>query len=846
MIALIFTAVTLAACTDDETAMSDENIADKVIQEVNEEKEVPWPDPVFNNASVHDPSIIKVEDTFYIFGSHIAAATSTDLKSWDTFTNGYTTPGNSLYGDLSENLAESFKWAGEDDADSKGGFAVWAPEIFYNEHYVNEDGSTGAYMMYYSASSTYIRSAIGFAVAQDIEGPYTYVDTLVYSGFTEEEAYDVDSDVNKKWTNTNIPQLIEEGKLAEHSSAWFNGDGSYNNMQFPNAIDANLFFDEDGRLWMTYGSWSGGIFLLELDKATGQAIYPGEDRKTEDGRLVDRYFGTKISGGYGRSGEGPYVVYDEAAGYYYLYVTYGWLGADGGYNMRLFRSTDPEGPYLDAKGKNAVLPGNTENSPYGIKLMGNFLFERQIGEPGSGIGVGYVSPGHNSVYTDTETSQRFLVFHTRFPETGEMHQVRVHQMFINKDGWPVVAPYRYAGETLEEVHSEEIIGNYKFIIHGKDNSDTIKRSVSIRLNEDNSISGNISGTWELSGENEAEIVINGITYDGVFVRQWDPIARSFVMAFTAISEEGVTIWGSKVPERTVEEVVSAVYEELSLGNTNQVTANLNLPTEGVQETAISWETSDSDVISNDGKISRPAVGSDSETATLTATITNGEFTETKNFEITVLPLRKVGLAAHYNFNNNLEDSTGNFDAGVPSGDRINNSDGSITFAEGKFGEAAVFDGLSGILLPEGLISNDSYSVSLWVKPDQLTPFTTTFFGGMDENNWVSLVPSGPVDNSTMVWSGSERWYDAVTGITINPNEWTHLAFTVDKGSIYVYVNGEEMFSGTDFPHIFKNAGASFALGVNWWDAPYRGLMDDLRIYEGALLPTQIEELVNIN
>src|SRR5699024_6218617 len=210
--------------------------------------------------------------------------------------------------------------------------------------------------------STYIRSAIGFAVSQDIEGPYEYVETLVYSGFTDHEAYDDKSEVNKQWENTNISDLIEQGLVNDKNEKWFDHNGEYNNRDYPNAIDANLFFDEEGRLWMTYGSWSGGIYLLELDKETGEAIYPKEDGETEDGRLIDRYFGTKIAGGYWKSGEGPYVQYNPDNGYYYLYVTYGWLGADGGYHMRQFRSENPEGPYLDAAEQPAVLPGDVDNA----------------------------------------------------------------------------------------------------------------------------------------------------------------------------------------------------------------------------------------------------------------------------------------------------------------------------------------------------------------------------------------------------------------------------------------------------------------------------------------------------
>ena len=78
---------------------------------------------VKSRVSVHDPSIIKNGDEYYVFGSHIDAAKSVDLQNWTQFTNGYTTPGNVIFGDLSENLAGSFAWAGEDDSDSKGGFS---------------------------------------------------------------------------------------------------------------------------------------------------------------------------------------------------------------------------------------------------------------------------------------------------------------------------------------------------------------------------------------------------------------------------------------------------------------------------------------------------------------------------------------------------------------------------------------------------------------------------------------------------------------------------------------------------------------------------------------------------
>lgn len=545
VLAILLTITFLSACTNSEKIDAGGNeMLDQQEEKTDDNESIKQQEsPKFKEVSVHDPSIIKTDDTYYVFGSHIDAAKSTDLMSWTKFTNGYTTPGNTLYGDLSKNLAESFAWAGENDSDCKGGFAVWAPEIFWNKNYINEDGTKGAYMLYYSVSSTYIRSAIGFAVSKDIEGPYEYVDTIIYSGFTRDEAYDEDSDVNKKWTNTNIQSLIESGILKSENLNWFNQDGSYKNLIYPNAIDANVFYDKNGKLWMTYGSWSGGIFILELDCKTGKPIYPGEDSRTEDGRLIDRYFGTKISGGYGKSGEGPYVIYHPKTDYYYLYVTYGWLAADGEYNMRVFRSKNPDGPYEDILGQNAVLRGSGDHSPIGNKIMGHFLFESKTN--GSSLGFGYVSPGHNSIYLDTQTGEQYLVFHTRFPYRGEAHEVRVHQIFMNKEDWPVVAPYRYTGEKLKKMDIKQISGEYQFINHEKDITNHLKKSVTISLNDDGTITGSVSGTWELDEDYYANITIDGKLYKGIFLKQWTEINEKDDVTFTGLSDEGKSIWGIK-------------------------------------------------------------------------------------------------------------------------------------------------------------------------------------------------------------------------------------------------------------------------------------------------------------
>lgn len=446
---------------------------------------------------------------------------------------------------LENALASAFLWAGYNDSDCSGGYAVWAPDIIYNPSYVWNDGSKGAYMMYYCTSSTYIRSCISYGVSKSATGPFSYVDTIVYSGFTQSDNNVTTTSslgtktVNTSYTNTNIPRLISEGKLSSVRSGWFNSSGAYNNTLFPNAIDPTVLFDASGKMWMTYGSWSGGIFILQIDPATGQPIYP----KTNSGQ-TDGYFGTRIAGGYGKSGEAPYIIYDSASGYYYLYVTYGWLGVDGGYHIRMYRSKTINGTYTDAAGNSAIFSSSTNQADRGIKVFGNYDFSTLSTE-------GYKSGGHNSAFIDTD-GQRYLVYHTRFNNGTEGHEVRVHQQFLNEDNWPVTAVYEYLGSTISSTgySMSDMAGTYEFVNHGKDAS-TAKVGMlttnTVTLNQNGTITGDYTGTWTYtSGKYYCQMTIGGVTYKGVFFKQKDESAtHKEVMTFTLIGSNNQTIWGTK-------------------------------------------------------------------------------------------------------------------------------------------------------------------------------------------------------------------------------------------------------------------------------------------------------------
>ena len=577
-----------------------------------------------NRVSVHDPSIaVSKEGKYYVFGSHIDAASSDDLITWKTFTNGYTPTNNKIFGNLATNLAEPFKWAGDHDVDATN-YSVWAPDVFWNPQYDNGDGTKGAYMMYFCTTSTAVRSVIAFATSQNIEGPYTYKKSLVYSGFTKESAYDGGSKIDKKYTNTNIDALIKEGKLSKVNDDWFSGNTGYNNSYGPNAIDPTVFEDKDGKLWMTYGSWSGGIFILEIDPATGDVINRPKNGTASGNRITDEYFGTRIAGGYTKSGEGPYILYDKDSDYYYLYVSYEGLEVDKGYNMRLFRSKSPDGPYTDAAGNNAALDSKKDNSGIGIKVMGNYNLPY--------IWYPYKAPGHNSAFIDEKTGKRFLIYHTRFDGRGGFHELRVHQQFLNEAGWPVTAPYEYTGETISATGyaTDEITGEYAFVNHGtKADMASVNEYKSMVLCKNGKITGDVTGTWTAKqGTYYMSVKINNVTYSGVFLKESKETTTGQIMTFTSIGTNNQTIFGAK-KDISLSTSKSTIYVG---GNTNK-TAQLTLS--GVAETGytVSYKSSKPSVasVNSKGKVTAKKKGS----AKITATIKIGSTTKTLSKTITV-------------------------------------------------------------------------------------------------------------------------------------------------------------------------------------------------------------------
>lgn len=629
----------------------------------------------------HDPSIVidnitnPASPTYYIYGSHLGRGKTTAAENYQEWTvfkadESNATATNSLFCNLSGtlvNYADAYTthavtsvkdYAGKTvtfgnfDAHGwqKKGNTVkgmqWAPDVIYNK-------TMKRWCMYMSLNGDNWASSIVCFTSDNVEGPWKYQGPVVFSGFLGKYAHNGYAAADD-WKKTDFTIATGETSLPERYNV---GDkwGSF----WPNCIDPCVFYDDQDNLWMSYGSWSGGIFLLRLDKNNGLRDYTYTFPYEVNGKAAtsaaasanttsDPYFGKKIAGGYYVSGEASYV--EKIGSHYFLFMSYGGLVSTGGYQMRVFRSDNPEGPYVDCNGTSAVFNRYLMNySATAVDNRGVLLFGGYKWDPMSGAEI---AQGHNSAFTDKE-GRSFVVYHSRFTNKGEGHEVRVHQLFLNDEGWIMAAPFEFDGETITNndiatkasIADTEIAGDYQFLRHEYGQNTEAKAyetPVNIRLNADGTISGAENGKWErTAGTDYIALTIDDVVYRGVLVRQTIDYTNIPAIAIAALSSSsGSTTLGQK--SYTKQQEVWAVKADAKAAikyTANKINLPFDdgtvleetpvLPTEGKLGTNISWKSSDESILTSDGKVKGQGE------VTMTMIVSKDDYVYTKDYTIVV-------------------------------------------------------------------------------------------------------------------------------------------------------------------------------------------------------------------
>ncbi len=249
-----------------------------------------------------------------------------------------------------------------------------------------------------------------------------------------------------------------------------------------NAIDANVAVDQKSKKqYLVYGSFWNGIHILPLN-SEGFV----ENIETDSNGVLTNY-GINIASRpefTDHAIEGPYIIYNKETDYYYLFVSYGSLSSD--YNIRIARSKNITGPYLDID-SNEI----TANSDYhtGHLLLGGYQF---------GNDTPVMGPGHNSVISIN--NEWFVVCHVRRKDYlhGGISTMHVYPLLWDESGWPIIVPNIYSGEKQQKVSLKDIIGMYDRIVMESRFPQQITSSFPINLKEDKTFTISLNkGTFDL-------------------------------------------------------------------------------------------------------------------------------------------------------------------------------------------------------------------------------------------------------------------------------------------------------------------------------------------------------------
>lgn len=328
---------------------------------VSEQQDSEWtttvPFSVSGQDGIHDPStILKDGDRYWTFGTGIGAGKpvnalySFDLMTWQSGPSPI--PANTYPAWINTKLPVF-----------DGNF--WAPDIIE---------MNGRFYLYYSAfSSTVLNSAIGVMVSDSLNNP--------------------------NWQDLGMVVSTQDEPRSSRGEP-------------VNAIDAGLYRDKDGRVWMIYGSHYAGIFIREINPATGKLMND------------TRY---NAAGNYGGWNEYEAAQVQYIDGYYYLFINLGdcCQQLDSDYIMYVARSESPTGPFLTRDGHNLwhgdVISQNQVDS--GV-TTGSVLSSQP----------GRVGPGHFGYINNK--GQHLVSIHYYGGNDGWGHLDILEMTFEN--GWPVL------------------------------------------------------------------------------------------------------------------------------------------------------------------------------------------------------------------------------------------------------------------------------------------------------------------------------------------------------------------------------------------------------------------------
>lgn len=305
----------------------------------------------------HDPSIIKEGDTWYLFGTATERAPQGQLPIRCSKDLQHWKRCGFVFQTIPE-------WIKKESPETKD---LWAPDVSYFD---------GKYHIYY-AFSVFGKNTSGIALVTN-------------------KTLDPASG-NYKWVDDGLV-------LRSHLEDDFN------------AIDPNMVFDEDGRAWLSFGSFWSGIKMRQIDPQTGKLSTKDTNQYSLARREPPANLPPNPPGlpGNWQAVEAPFII--RHGDFFYLFVSFDLCcrGARSTYRTMVGRARAVTGPYLDATGQALLAGGGTP------LLTGN---QRWLG------------PGGESLLQQSDGD--IIVFHAYDAKTGKPY-LQISSIAW-ADGWPHAA-----------------------------------------------------------------------------------------------------------------------------------------------------------------------------------------------------------------------------------------------------------------------------------------------------------------------------------------------------------------------------------------------------------------------
>jgi hypothetical protein len=705
------------------------------------------PFPLYGNYYLHDPgTLIKDGPNYFIYGDGqgISGLTTTDLRNWGTVSPVF--PGNPP--PWTTNAVIGF-----------GGY-FWAPDIAY---------FNGRYNLYYACSSWgTINSAIGFVTSPSLVSPV--------------------------WT--------DQGKVIQSNYP----TTPNTDLTAYNCIDPSIMVDTNGTVWMSFGSYSDGILIMQLDPFTGKRFSANSPiyRVSNNGPVF-----------FSNTEEGSCLY--QRGGYYYLFVNFGGCcaGVNSTYNIRVGRSANVTGPYYDMSGINMTNGGGT------------MVLEST---------ARYIGPGHAAIMNDNGTN--WFTFHYYDGNNGGAATVGLMQINWTADGWPALtndwsAFYPFNSDAHEHLgHYNGMLKNSTVITNepGRGNVLNLDGHTNYVLLPDPVANCSTIAAWvKWNG---------GAVWQRVFDFGTDTTNYFFL---TPLASSGKMRFAITTKGNGAEQVIDAA-TALPTGSWCHVAVTLdgkkgllylNGDPVGTNSslTIRPWQT-----LAKNNYVGKSQFPADP--------LFSGEIGSFRIFgralsgaEIKDLAYAQPAMAHRYSFTSNVWDSIGMAHGTLVGNATVTNNALQLTGTAGDY-----------VNLPGGLVSGSSaLTVEFWAAFGENGNGAQVFdFGNMNGSSGLNFVFYSPHTSP-----GGQRLGISTAAATVNfdapgalDNRAVHVVCIMDPTNNYcaVYTNGVLQSALTNaLPGLSGVSTAWSFIGRSLFstDAWLNATIDELRIYDGRLTPQEI-------